>query len=46
MPSEILKSTNVESPGPLSRTALTELDKVWDARAGHFVADYAKSSGV
>lgn len=40
----ILKSTHVESPGPLTRTALTEVGEVWDARAGHFFANYAKSS--
>ena len=40
------KSRNVESPGPKSRAALDKLDRVWDARTAHFVADYKKSSNV
>lgn len=39
----IVKTSTV--PGPESQKQLAELDKVFDARAAYFVADYEKSDG-
>jgi 4-aminobutyrate aminotransferase/(S)-3-amino-2-methylpropionate transaminase len=46
MPALLQSSVTTAVPGPLSQRACEKLDKVFDARAIHFVVDYDKSSGT
>jgi 4-aminobutyrate aminotransferase/(S)-3-amino-2-methylpropionate transaminase len=38
-------SVKTEIPGPKSKAAITELDKVFDTRSLNMLTDYSKSAG-